>query len=210
MAQPGRLPDVGARPYRLAMSAAAVPEPLAERPHMPDYGVDTPAWTPLPWSWAAEKLRAGRNYWVVTASAAARPHALPVWGVWDDAEQRFAFSCGPRSRKAANLVANPQVALATDDTVDCLSVEGLAARIEAPERQQTWIDRYLAKYRPVSPELSAEFIRANLLFEITPQRAFGIVERPDAFAERATRWRWGRIDRPDGSGSNPGRAFDGQ
>ncbi|MCO1653961.1 pyridoxamine 5'-phosphate oxidase family protein [Pseudonocardia humida] len=165
-------------------------EPVAERPHMPDYGVETAAWEPLPWSWAAERLRAGRNYWVVTASAAGRPHALPVWGAWDDGEQRFAFSCGPRSRKAANLAANPQVVVATDDTVECLSMEGRAVVVEDDARRRSWADRYLAKYRPVSPELTAGFVLANLVVEVAPERAFGIVEREDAFAARATRWRW--------------------
>jgi hypothetical protein len=165
-------------------------EPVAERPHMPDYGVDTAAWEPLPWSWAAQKLRSGRNYWVVTASAAARPHALPVWGTWDDDEQRFAFSCGPRSRKAANLAANPQVVVAVDDTVECLSVEGRAVVVEDATRRRSWADRYWAKYRPGSPELTVGFVLANLVVEVCPERAFGIVEREDAFAARATRWRW--------------------
>ncbi|HEX6597605.1 MAG TPA: pyridoxamine 5'-phosphate oxidase family protein, partial [Acidimicrobiales bacterium] len=88
-------------------------EPRAERPYMPDYGVDTPEWRPLPWSWAAERLVAARNIWVVTASAEGRPHALPVWGVWDEGDHRFGFSCGPRSRKARNLAANPQAAILT-------------------------------------------------------------------------------------------------
>jgi len=187
------------------------PAPVGERPHMPDYGVDTAAWEPLPWSWAAAKLESGRNYWVVTASARGRPHALPVWGVWHEGEQRFGFSCGPRSRKAANLAANPQVVVATDDTVECLSVEGRAAVVDDPARQDAWVERYLAKYRPVSPDLSAGFIRANLLVEVVPERAFGIVEREDAFAERATRWRWGGaapVSPP--FGGNPGRAFDGK
>jgi nitroimidazol reductase NimA-like FMN-containing flavoprotein (pyridoxamine 5'-phosphate oxidase superfamily) len=163
-------------------------EPRAEQPHMPDYGVDGPAWSPLPWSWAAEKLAGNRNFWVVTASAAGRPHALPVWGVWDDGEHRFAFSCGPRSRKAANLSANPQAVVTVDDTVECVSVEGRAARVDDGDRQQAWIDRYLAKYRPVAPDLTAEFLRENLLFELVAERAFAIVEREDEFAERATRW----------------------
>jgi nitroimidazol reductase NimA-like FMN-containing flavoprotein (pyridoxamine 5'-phosphate oxidase superfamily) len=166
-------------------------EPRAERPHMPDYGVDTPSWNPLPWSWAAEKLATGRNYWVVTASRTGRPHALPVWGVWDDDEHRFSFSCGPRSRKAANLAANPQAVVAVDDTVDCLSVEGQAAVLDDSERRETWIARYLAKYQSVMPELTADFLRANLVFEFVPERAFAVIEREPDFTDRATKWTFG-------------------
>jgi nitroimidazol reductase NimA-like FMN-containing flavoprotein (pyridoxamine 5'-phosphate oxidase superfamily) len=158
------------------------------RPYMPDYGVDTPAWEPLPWSWAAERLTAGRNYWVVTASAGGRPHALPVWGVWHDPEARFAFFSGPRSRKARNLAANPQAVVMGDDTVECISVEGRAAVVRDEERQGHWIERYLAKYQPISPGVSAEFLHQNELFEFEPERAFAIIEREDDFASRATRW----------------------
>jgi Pyridoxamine 5'-phosphate oxidase len=163
--------------------------PIGERPHMPDYGVDSSDWEALPWTWAAERLAAGRNYWVVTVSAAGRPHAMPVWGVWDDDELRFAFSCGPRSRKAGNLAANPQVVVAPEDTVECLSVEGRAELADS-ERMEVWISRYLAKYTAVSPELSADFLRQNLVFEVIPERALAIIERQDEFATRATRWRF--------------------
>jgi nitroimidazol reductase NimA-like FMN-containing flavoprotein (pyridoxamine 5'-phosphate oxidase superfamily) len=155
---------------------------------MPDYGVDTPDWNPLPWSWAAGKLAGNRNFWVVTASAGGRPHALPVWGVWDEDEHQFAFSCGPRSRKAANLAANPQTTVAVDDTVECLSIEGRATLVDGDERRETWIARYLAKYTPVAPDLSADFLRANLVFQFEPERAFAIIEREDEFSARATRW----------------------
>ncbi len=155
---------------------------------MPDYGVDASSWNPLPWSWAADKLATGRNYWVVTVSAAGRPHAMPVWGVWDDDEHRFAFSSGPRSRKAANLAANPQTSFMIDDSVECLSLEGRANRVGDEYRQDVWIGRYLGKYQAVTPDLSAEFLRANLLFEIVPERAFAVIEREDEFAARATKW----------------------
>jgi nitroimidazol reductase NimA-like FMN-containing flavoprotein (pyridoxamine 5'-phosphate oxidase superfamily) len=158
------------------------------RPYMPDYGVDTPAWEPLPWSWAAERLTATRNYWVVTVSAEGRPHALPVWGVWYDGDARFAFFSGSRARKSRNLAANPQAVVMVDDTVECVSVEGRAAAVRDPARQEQWIDRYLAKYQPGSPEVSAGFLRQNRLFEFEPERAFAIIEREDEFAARATRW----------------------
>jgi hypothetical protein len=155
---------------------------------MPDYGVDTPSWAPLPWSWAAERLAGNRNFWVVTVSADGRPHALPVWGVWDDAEGRFAFSCSPRARKARNLAGNPQAVVMTDDTVECLSVEGQASPVLGEERLAEWIDRYLAKYQPLAQDLSADFLRRHLMMEFVPDRAFAIIEREDEFSTRATRW----------------------
>jgi hypothetical protein len=156
---------------------------------MPDYGVDATEWEPLPWIWAAERLSGARNFWVVTVSADGRPHAMPVWGVWNDEELRFAFSCGPRSRKAANLAVNPQVVVASDDTVECLSVEGRAQRVD-DDRLDVWIARYLTKYRPMTPDLSADFLRQNLIFEVVPDRALAVIEREEEFATRATRWRF--------------------
>lgn len=155
---------------------------------MPDYGVDTPSWAPLDWPWAAERLTGNRNFWVVTVSAAGRPHALPVWGVWDDEALRFAFCCAARSRKARNLAENPACVVAVDDTVECLSVEGTATGVPAGESQDRWIDRYLAKYRPMSADLSSEFLQQNAMFEVTPERAFAVIEREEEFSTRATRW----------------------
>lgn len=155
---------------------------------MSDYGVDPATWDPLPWSWAAERLGPNKSYWVVTVSGSGRPHAMPVWGVWDDAEHRFAFSCAPSARKARNLAANPRVVFTIDDTVECVSVEGTAAPVADGPAKSAWAQRYVEKYRPSSADLSVEFIEANLLFEVVPDRAFGIIEREDEFATRATRW----------------------
>jgi nitroimidazol reductase NimA-like FMN-containing flavoprotein (pyridoxamine 5'-phosphate oxidase superfamily) len=157
---------------------------------MPEYGVDTPDWQALPWEWAAERLAGYRNYWVVTVSPDGRPHALPVWGLWSEDDQRFAFSCAPGSRKRRNLDANPHVTVAGDDTVECISLEGTAGPVGDETRQEAWIERYLTKYRPMSPELTADFLRQNAFLEVVPERAFGIVEREDEFATRATRWVW--------------------
>ena len=157
---------------------------------MPEYGVDTPDWKPLPWEWAAERLLVNRNYWVTTVSGAGRPHSLPVWGVWDDADHLFAFSCGPSSRKARNIAANPGVVVAGSDTVECISVEGLATVLaDGDERRDRWIEQYVEKYDPGS-ETMTDFVREHLVIEVVPTRAFGIVEREDEFSTRATRWRF--------------------
>lgn len=166
-------------------------EPLAEMPYMPDYGVGAETWRPLPWSWAAKKLLSGRNYWLVTASAEGRPHALPVWAVWDDAEQRLAFSCAPRSRKARNLRANPQVTVAIDDTVECLSLEGRAEVLEDEARRREWARRYVDKYRSMSTDLDETFVLGGLVVEVRPEKALAVIEREAEFSTRPTRWRFG-------------------
>jgi hypothetical protein len=56
----------------------------------------------------------------------------------------------------------------------------------------TAVAAYLAKYwddPAVHPEMEA-FVRSHALFEVTPERAFGIIEREEEFAARATRWSW--------------------
>ncbi len=160
---------------------------------MTDYGVPSDPEGALPWSWAEERLVTNKNYWVVTASAVGRPHSMPVWGVWLPEPERFWFSCSPNSRKARNLAENPQCAVTVDDTVECVSVEGRARAAEPDEPEvDAMVAAYLAKYwddPAVHPEMEA-FLRGHAMYEVTPERAFGIIEREDEFSQRATRWRW--------------------
>lgn len=163
-------------------------EPVAQMPHMPEYGVRLETWKPLPWSWAAERLRGCRNFWVVTVSAGGRPHVLPVWGVWDDDEHRFFFASAPHARRIRNLAANPQVVVAVDSTVEVVSVEGRATVVTDDARRRVWAGRYLDKYLPVSDELTEEFVLGGAIVEVVPDKAIAIIERPDEFATRPTRW----------------------
>ena len=165
--------------------------PTPDRPHMPGYGVDTPEWHALPWAWAAERLAGTRNYWVVTVSAGGQPHSLPVWGVWHDDSLRFMFSCAHSSKKAHNISANALVTFTNDDSIECVSVQGVAALVVDPEAVDRWVDRYIAKYgKEVGPELG-DFVRQNAIFEVAPSVAFSVIERADEFSTRATRWRFG-------------------
>jgi len=162
--------------------------PLVERPAMSDYGVPADPDGALPWAWAEERLVRSRNYWVVTADAAGRPGAMPVWGVWHDGE--FWFSCSPNARKARNIAANPQVTVMADDTVEVVSVDGRARSVAGSEAPGP-IEAYVVKYWPdEDPAPHREFLTSHAVFAVAPQRAYGIIEREDEFATRATRWRW--------------------
>jgi PPOX class probable F420-dependent enzyme len=155
---------------------------------MSDYGVDVPEWEGLPWTWAAERLGAARSYWVASASADGRPHAMPVWAVWDEGEQRLAFSTSAGSRKAANIRANPRVTVAVDSTTEVVALEGRAVVLDDEARKDEWATRYLDKYLAIEPALTREFIVGGMVVEVVPERAFGIIETSEEFATRATRW----------------------
>jgi hypothetical protein len=77
-----------------------------------------------------------------------------------------------------------------DDTVECISIEGRAL-VADPARDAEPIDRavaaYVTKYwddPTVHPEMES-FVRSHAIIGVTPDGAFGIIERQDEFAPRA-------------------------
>ena len=162
---------------------------------MTDYGVPADPEGALPWSWAEERLVRNRNYWLVTASAVGRPHSLPLWGVWLPEIERFWCSCSPSARKARNIAENPQCVVTVDDTVECVSLEGRARLVDVVAESaavDAAVGAYVTKYwddAAVHAEMEAS-VRSNTIIEVTPERAFGIIEREEEFSQRATRWRW--------------------
>ncbi len=168
--------------------------PISERPDMAAYGVPEDPEGLLPWSWAGDRLEASRNFWVTTVDADGRPHSMPVWGWWDATSERFWFSCAPGARKARNLAANPRIVVAADDTVEVVSVEGTAASVDGEDEAAmaaglAWATKYESETEASIAEMAA-FFTGGRVFRVTPSRAFGLIERPEEFGPRATRWVW--------------------
>ncbi|MDW3220086.1 MAG: pyridoxamine 5'-phosphate oxidase family protein [Acidimicrobiales bacterium] len=167
--------------------------PRISRPDMADYGVPTELDGTLPWSWAEDRLAASRNFWLVTVSAAGRPHSMPVWGVWIPERDRFAFSCSPNARKVRNLEANDRVVITNDDAVNVVSLEGRAERITGAAVDAMCVP-YQAKYAAEQffedVDVVIGFMHQNAAYEVVPDRAFGIIETAEDFGPRATRWDW--------------------
>jgi len=165
--------------------------PRSERPAMSDYGVPDDLDGVLPWSWAEERLVASRNLWVVSASASGRPHAMPVWGVWVPDTSTFVFSCSPNARKVRNFAENPQVTVAVDSTVEVVSVEGTVRSVAAADVDAA-LDLYVDKYWETEQEKvdGKGFVSSHDVWELTPERAFGVIETEEDFARRATKWVW--------------------
>lgn len=161
---------------------------------MSDYGVPADVAGTLPWEWGRDRLVANRNYWVVTVDAAGRPHSTPVWGVWAD-DDTFWFSCAPTALKARNVRTNPNVVVTTDSTVEFVSVEGHATERSAPSAiAAQWARKYDDGTGDGGTGDLAEmeaFFASHAAIQVVPTKAIGMIERPDEFAEKATRWVFG-------------------
>jgi len=121
-------------------------EPEASRPNMPGYGIlDADKGKGLlSWSWATERLVKAHTYWVATMRSDARPHMMPVWGVW--LNDTFCFSTGSHSRKARNLAENPRCVIACELDQDQIMVEGVAEVIVGSELNRRFAEAYGPKY----------------------------------------------------------------
>jgi nitroimidazol reductase NimA-like FMN-containing flavoprotein (pyridoxamine 5'-phosphate oxidase superfamily) len=163
-------------------------EPRASRPWMPGYGIREPGEGTglLPWSWAEERLRRAHHYWVATLHPAARPHLMPVWGLWHDG--CLWFSSSNTSRKARNLADNPRCAVSTEDAGEPVVLEGTAELVADRDRIAVFADLVDAKY---STSYGADFYdpAVNSVFRLRPETVFGLTL--EDFAGSPTRWRFG-------------------
>jgi nitroimidazol reductase NimA-like FMN-containing flavoprotein (pyridoxamine 5'-phosphate oxidase superfamily) len=158
--------------------------PKATRPFAPGYGIvgDREGKGLLPWAWVARKLNRCRTFWLATVhsarGAAARPHVMPIWGVWlDDA---FFFSTGRKSRKGQNLAANAACTVTNDDGMEAVIVEGNAKELKDAATLERVAAAYKKKYK-MDPRGMNEPI-----FEVRPGKVFGFIEK--SFPKSATRW----------------------
>jgi len=122
-----------------------IPNPEPPRP-LAGYGL--PRTPQLTWAFVAERMAAARYYWIGTAGPDGRPHAMPVWGVWQG--DRLHFDGSPETRWARNLVANPAVCVHPPDAESVVVIEGRARTLADDELTTAeWAEldgAYRAKY----------------------------------------------------------------
>lgn len=163
---------------------------------MAGYGVTDDPEGLLPWAWAEERLIATRNFWFVTCDARGRPHSMPVWGVWMRDVQQWGMGCAPTARKVRNLRANDRVVVTTDDSVECVSIEGRAVALTGDaldHMARAWAAKYAEAVGAETDEEVDEavgFVKSGAAYTVIPERAFGMIETPELFSRAATRWVW--------------------
>lgn len=152
---------------------------VASRPKMPGYGLaGEDEGTLLDWSWAEQRLKRSRRYWLSTVRPDGMPHTMPVWGVWW--RDCFYFSTGMHSRKARNLGSNPACTVATERAEEAVVVEGTSCLVAEPQRGAL-AAAYEAKYDGGYPADSH-------VYQVTPRVVFGLIEASADFTNCATKW----------------------
>jgi Pyridoxamine 5'-phosphate oxidase len=160
-------------------NARAGLSPRAGRPNIPGYGVARSKKGLLPWKWALDRLRKGRQYWIATTRPDGSPHVMVIWGLW--LEDGFYFSTGKNSRKAKNLAGNPRCVICSDNAAEAVIVEGVVESI-GPEKLEPIFAAYQKKYKFDVSGMGEPFYR------VQPSVSFGLLEKK--FTGTATRWKF--------------------
>jgi nitroimidazol reductase NimA-like FMN-containing flavoprotein (pyridoxamine 5'-phosphate oxidase superfamily) len=163
-----------------------IPQP--DRPHIPGYGIPETQDGMLPWDWAVERLTNAIHVWISTTRPDGRPHAAPVWAVWDDGA--IVFESGPNSRRSRNIAANPAAVVHIESGDDIVIVEGFAEAISRPDPAFALrlIEAFSSKYGGYDYVYDPANWRDGGLYLVRPRKvlAWGRFDIQDA-----TRWTFG-------------------
>jgi hypothetical protein len=145
----------------------------------------------IPFSKAESWLHATRSLWLASTRPDGRPHAVPVWFVWDG--RAIYFSTGPKTAKGHNLRRRSSVVAHLGDGDDVLITEGHVAVVHS-EVELATVDR-LSRLKYVDPHSGAT--------AAYPQSDVDVPYRIDV--ERIMIWEYGVVATrtdfvPDGSG----------
>lgn len=98
----------------------------------------------IPWSKVDHFLLAFRSIWVSTTRPDGRPHAVPVWYIWD--ERNLYFISERSLQKSRNLVRQPWIVVHAGDGDDVIILEGPVEIVTDRAELEKVDAAYRAKY----------------------------------------------------------------
>ena len=152
---------------------------------MPGYEIQAPGDGSglLAWEWAEQRLNDSEHYWLSTVRPDGRPHAMPIWGVWDSGS--LWFSTGVWSRKARNLYYEQRCTVTTEDAADPVVVEGVVTITKLPAVIERFVEKLNEKYG-TDYEVDFQNPLINATIRVRPTWAFAVSQ--DDFTGSATCW----------------------
>lgn len=140
----------------------------------------------IPWRTVELTLLVTRSAWLSTTRPDGRPHAAPIWFLWEDGVVWFATD--PASQKGRNLAHQPGAVLQVGDGDDVVIVEG-EVRLVSDDGERQRVDvAYGSKYvEPVTGEhATVGFVGAGL-YRLDVDRVMAWIYGTVA---ARTDWRW--------------------
>jgi PPOX class probable F420-dependent enzyme len=98
----------------------------------------------IPWSKIDHFLRAFRSIWLSTTRPDGRPHAVPVWYIWDGRD--LYFISGRNLQKSRNLAQQPWIVVHAGDGDDVIILEGSVEIVTDHTELLQVDDAYRTKY----------------------------------------------------------------
>lgn len=98
----------------------------------------------IPWKTVDLRLQAAQTIWLCTTRPDGRPHAIPIWFIWDG--RHIFFTAAKHSQKAQNLAHQGWVVLHLDDSQDTVLLTGQATIVIDTETLQRLDLVYREKY----------------------------------------------------------------
>ena len=98
----------------------------------------------IPWSKIDHWLLAFRSIWLSTTRPDGRPHAVPVWYVWDG--RSVYFISDRRLQKSKNLAQQTWIVVHAGDGDDVIILEGPVETVTSNEELERVDAAYRSKY----------------------------------------------------------------
>jgi PPOX class probable F420-dependent enzyme len=98
----------------------------------------------IPWRKVDVQLQAQRSIWISTTRPDGRPHAVPVWFIWDGTS--IYFITRRDMQKAKNLAQQPWIVVHAGDGDDVIILEGRVEIVTDQEQLTRINSAYEEKY----------------------------------------------------------------
>jgi PPOX class probable F420-dependent enzyme len=123
----------------------------------------------IPWSKIDHFLRAFRSIWLSTTRPDGRPHAVPVWYLWDG--RNLYFISERRLQKSKNLARQPWIVVHAGDGDDVIILEGPVEIVTDRDELENVDAAYRAKYVDPGSGAQATIFEPNVdLYRVNVKR----------------------------------------
>ncbi|HEX9838897.1 MAG TPA: pyridoxamine 5'-phosphate oxidase family protein [Anaerolineales bacterium] len=122
----------------------------------------------IPWNKVDPWLKGFRSIWVSTTRPDARPHAVPVWYLWD--REHIYFTSSKSTQKARNLAKQSEIVVHAGDGDDAIILEGKAVIVTDSDEWIQVNNDYMAKYVDPHSGAKATIVETDNLYRVEVKR----------------------------------------